>query len=256
MTTDQAKLLAGLLVGRWGGGAERLAMFTLVFSDPGVVYEHALTAVKEIILEDREKCPTPNQILGAYHGAKKAATVETASGALPMCHYCLAEGGWHLDHSDTKHPPREACAPYLPTILVRDDANKVLGPAWGHKPACASHGRQISRKEGHGGWEPHHLKQHRDEIRAWRDRWEAEHAQVAAKIIEDNIAGDYKSPAAFVTVVVNAPPTENKATPSDFDPEIDPEVGVTENDAVVPAVSVEPPMTPAEEAAFNARIRF
>lgn len=77
MTGDQAKNLATLLVGRWGGGAEKMALLTLTFSDPGLVYEHALTAVREMVMEDREKCPTPNQILGAYHGAKKAATVTT-----------------------------------------------------------------------------------------------------------------------------------------------------------------------------------
>lgn len=256
MTSDQARTLAGLLVGRWGGGAERTALFVLLFSDPGLVYDHALAAVREIVLEDREKCPTPNQILGAYHGAKKAASVVTSDGSLPPCHYCLAEGGWHLDHSDRLYPPREATAPYLPTILVRDDANKVLGPAWGHKPACASHGRQISRKEGHGGWEPARVKEHRGDLVEWRDRWEAEHAVAAAAAIDAEMSR-HPSPTvtAFVTAAVNAPPPASVARTASLEPAVVP--GATEPETSFPvAISPLPSLTPAEEAAFDADIPF
>lgn len=257
MTSDQAKALATLLVGRWGGGAERTALFVLMFSDPGLVYDHALAAVREIVLEDREKCPTPNQILGAYHGAKKAATVSTPSGGMPPCHYCLAEGGWHLDHSDMKYPPREACPPYLPTILVRDDANKVLGPAWGHKPACASHGRQISRKDGHGGWESPYTKEHRESLREWRDRWEGEHAVHAAAMIEQELAA-HPSITSFVIAAVNAPPPASVARTATLDPVVAP--GPTKPETPVYEAQVRsdvpPPMTPDEEAAFDAGIQF
>lgn len=249
MNGDQAKALATLLVGRWGGGTERLALFTLTFTDPGLVYEHALTAVREMVMEDREKCPTPNQILGAYHGARKAATVTTPTGGMPPCHYCLAEGGWHLDHSETLYPPREACPPYLPTILVRDDANKVLGPAWGHKPACASHGRQISRREGHGGWESGYTKEHRESLREWRDRWEAEHAEAAAAAIEAEVGSPHhptpkvapQVPSVASIAVVEAPPRPDPAV-------------VAFVNAAVNAPS--PEMTDPEIAAFDADIPF
>lgn len=261
MTGDQAKALATLLVGRWGGGTERLALFTLTFTDPGLVYEHALTAVREMVMEDREKCPTPNQVLGAYHGAKKAASVTTSDGAMPMCHFCLAEGGWHLDHSDTKYPPREACPPYLPTILLRDDANKVLGPAWGHPPACASHGRQISRKQGHGGWEPPRVKEHRDEIREWRDRWEAEHAIAAAAALDAMVVPPHHptqevasagQPTASVAVVDDGPRPlmETLTDILSLGRMTDCEV------AALPSDEKPPPMTADEEADFDRGIRF
>jgi len=133
--------------------------------------------------------------------------------------------------------------------LVRDDANKAMGPAWGHKPACASHGRQISRREGHGGWESGYTKEHRESLREWRDRWEAEHAEAAAAAIEREVGPPHHptpkvapQPASLPSIaVVDAPPRP------------DPAVAAFVNAAVNAPT---PGMTDAEIAAFDADLTF
>jgi hypothetical protein len=199
----------------------------------------------EYAVENCERLPTVKGVIAMYRKAEALARIESKTAGTP-CHFCQVEGGWHLDHSTQMYPPREASAPYLPGIVVRDDAGMVLGQAWGHPPACASHGRQISRSQGHNGHETGWVKDRAVELREWRDRWEAMHAESAAAAIEESIANDHRRPTeaaakSFVAQAIAAPHSdENVAVAGDF--QLPSETSV--------------PMTPDEEASFNAGIRF
>jgi hypothetical protein len=198
----------------------------------------------EFAVENCERLPTVKGVIAMYRKAEQLARVEAKTAGTP-CHFCRAEGGWHLDHSTQMYAPRDAIAPYLPGIVIRDDAGMALGSAWGHPPACASHGRQISRKQGHAGHETGWVKDRKTELVEWRDRWEAMHAESAAAAMEDSIALDDRRPptaaaVSFVAQAVAAPhPTENVAVAGD---------------SQLPSETN--PMTPDEETEFNRSIRF
>ena len=245
MLPEQAKQLATLMVGRFGGGDPRMVLYVSVLKDLDFV--PASEAVNEFVMGDREKAPSPNQMIGAYYGARNAARAKSEDGP-PPCHFCREEG---------RANPFPATAPYLATVTIKTDDGKVLGPAWGHPPACAGHGLKVSREKGHNGYEPPRVKEHRDEIRQWRDRCEAEHAEWAAKRIEDELARSHPTPTvaatrAFVDAAVSAPiPASAVAVAPDFQSPTETE---QKNDHF--SGSPLPPMTPEEEAAFDAGISF
>lgn len=155
-------------------------------------YDNALMAqAVEYAVENCERLPTVKGVIAMYRKAEQMARTEAASEGVP-CAYCKAEGGWRVQGSTRLVKEiRTAVAPYLPGIMVKDDTGMILGPAWGRLPACASHGLEVARKQGHGGWESPRVKEHRDEIREWRDRWEAEHAIAAAAAIEAEVGSPH-----------------------------------------------------------------
>ena len=213
----------------------------------------------EYAVENCERLPTVKGVIAMYRKAEQLARVETAAAGVP-CAYCKAAGGWTIAGSDRLIPEiRTAVPPYLPGIMVRDDAGSAMGPAWGRLPACASHGLSVARREGHGGWEPSRVKEHRGDLVEWRDRWEAEHAVNAASAIEAEMARHPSAAVtAFVTSAVNAPPPASVAVSASFEPavvlgSIEPETSLS----VAPLRSdVPPPLTPDEEAAFDRGIKF
>ena len=138
-------------------------------------------------VENCERLPTVKGVIAMYRKAEQLARVETAAEGVP-CAYCKAEGGWRVQGSDRVVPEiRMAVAPYLPGIMVKDDTGMTLGPAWTRLPACASHGLEQARKQGHGGYERPWVKERIDDLREWRDRWEAEHAEAAARLLQADI---------------------------------------------------------------------
>jgi hypothetical protein len=165
-----------------------------------------------------------------------------------------------LPFSDKVIPEvRMAVAPYLPGIMVKDDAGMALGPAWGRLPACASHGLEIARKQGHGGYERPWVKDHQDELREWRDRWEAEHAEAAAAAIEREIVATKGTTRAFVTAAVNAPLPESVARTETFEPAVAPEPTPAGNVAPAPDFNpfADPPgMSAKQVERFDAGIPF
>ena len=241
MLPEQAKQLATLMVGRFGGGDPRMVLYVSVLKDLDFV--PASEAVNEFVMGDREKAPSPNQIIGAYYGARNAARSKTDAGP-PPCHFCVAEG---------RPNPFPATAPYLSHVTIKTDDNKVLGPAWGHPPACAGHGLSVSRNQGHNGFEPARVKEHRDEIRQWRDRCEAEHAEWAAKRIEMELARSHPAPPvaatrAFVQAAVSAPiPKSADAVAPDF--QYPKETAVAADPEIAP-------LSAEDEAKFDSEIPF
>ncbi len=228
-------------------------------------------------VENCERLPTVKGIIAMYRKAEQMARVETAAEGVP-CAYCRAAGGWNLPGSSRLVPEvRMATAPYLPGIMVKDDAGMTLGPAWTRLPACASHGLEQARKQGHGGYERPWVKERIDDLREWRDRWEGEHAIHAAAMIEQELAA-HPSVTSFVPAAVNAPPPASVARTATLDPVVAPEstqpetsLPVASSPGVdrlrqalaeagafkgVPGPDVMVPMTPDEEAAFDAGIRF
>ena len=222
-------------------------------------------------VENCERLPTVKGIIAMYRKAEQMARVETAAEGVP-CAYCRAAGGWNLPGSSRLVPEvRMATAPYLPGIMVKDDAGMTLGPAWTRLPACASHGLEQARKQGHGGYERPWVKERIDDLREWRDRWEGEHAIHAAAMIEQELAA-HPSVTSFVTAAVNAPPPASVARTATLEPVVAPEPtqpetslceapGRLDIDAAVEsvrpvAISPPPSLTPAEEAAFDADIPF
>ncbi len=201
----------------------------------------------EYAVENCERMPSFKAVIAMYRKAEALARTVSAAEA-PPCRFCVMEG---------RAVPFPATAPYLPNVTIKDDQGMVLGPAWGHPPACAGHGLKVSRERGHNGYEPPRVKEHRDEIRQWRDRCEAEHAEWAAKRIEDELARSHSTPTvaatrAFVDAAVSAPiPASAVAVAPDFQSPTETE---QKNDHF--SGSPLPPMTPEEEAAFNAGIAF
>ena len=195
-------------------------------------------------VENCERLPTVKGVIAMYRKAEQLARVESKSAAVP-CHFCLMEQGWTLPNGVKRYAPRDAVPPYMAGVMVRDDAGMALGPAWGHPPACASHGLSVARREGHAGYETGWVKERKTELVEWRDRWEATHAESAAAAMEESVADDYRRPStaaavAFVAQAVSAPaPAENVAVAGDFQ-----------------LPSETNPMTPDEEAEFNRGIRF
>lgn len=210
-------------------------------------------------VENCERLPTVKGVIAMYRKAEQLARTEAASEGVP-CAYCRGEGGWRLPFSDKVIPEvRMAVAPYLPGIMVKDDAGMALGPAWGRLPACASHGLEIARKQGHGGYERPWVKDHQDELREWRDRWEAEHAEAAAAAIEREIASTKGTTRAFVTAAVNAPLPESVARTETFGPAVAPEPTPTGNVAPAPDFNpfADPPgMSAKQVERFDAGIPF
>lgn len=231
-------------------------------------------------VENCERLPTVKGIIAMYRKAEQMARVESTAEGVP-CAYCRAAGGWNLPGSSRLVPEvRMATAPYLPGIMVKDDAGMTLGPAWTRLPACASHGLEQARKQGHGGYERPWVKERIDDLREWRDRWEGEHAIHAAAMIEQELAA-HPSVTSFVTAAVNAPPPASVARTATLDPvvaldptqpetslpvasspgidrlrqaldEADAFKGVPGPDVMVPT----PGMTPDEIAKFDNEISF
>ena len=201
----------------------------------------------EYAVENCERMPAVKGVIAMYRKAEALSRTVSAAEA-PPCRFCVMEG---------RAAPFPATAPYLPNVTIKDDQGMVLGPAWGHPPACAGHGLKVSRERGHNGYEPPRVKEHRDEIRQWRDRCEAEHAEWAAKRIEAELALSHPAPTvaatrAFVDAAVSAPiPASAVAVAPDFQSPMETE---QKNDHF--SGSPLPPMTPEEEAAFNDGIRF
>lgn len=210
----------------------------------------------EYAVENCERLPTVKGVIAMYRKAEQLARVESTSAGVE-CAYCRAAGGWTLPGTDRVIPEiRQAVPPYLPGIVIRDDSGMALGAAWGRLPACASHGLDVSRKQGHGGYERSWVTQRIDDLREWRDRWEAEHACAQAKRVEDELARSHPAPStadtrAFVAAAVSAPiPASADAVAPDFQypKETDREFAALASDV--------PPMTPDEEAEFNSQIKF
>ena len=222
-------------------------------------YDNALMAqAVEYAVENCERLPTVKGVIAMYRKAEQMARVETAAEGVP-CAYCKAEGGWRVQGSDRVVPEiRTAVAPYLPGIMVKDDTGMTLGPAWTRLPACASHGLEQARRQGHGGYERPWVKERMDDLREWRDRWEAEHAEHAAAMIERELAA-HPSVTSFVAAAVNAPPPESVARTASFEHSVAPESTQPETSLSVAHLPVPLPssgMTPEEEAAFDAQVPF
>ncbi len=213
-------------------------------------YDNALMAqAVEYAVENCERLPTVKGVIAMYRKAEQMARVETAAEGVP-CAYCKAEGGWRTKGSSMLVKEiRTATAPYLPGIMVKDDAGMTLGSAWTRLPACASHGLEVARKQGHGGYERPWVKERMEELREWRDRWEAEHAEAAAAAIEREVGSPHHpapkvapQPASLPSIaVVEAPPRP------------DPAVAAFVNAAVNAPT---PGMTDAEVADFDANVPF
>jgi len=205
-------------------------------------------------VENCERLPTVKGIIAMYRKAEQMARVETAAEGVP-CAYCRAAGGWNLPGSSRLVPEvRMATAPYLPGIMVKDDAGMTLGPAWTRLPACASHGLEQARKQGHGGYERPWVKERIDDLREWRDRWEGEHAVHAAAMIEQELAA-HPSVTSFVTAAVNAPPPASVARTATLEPVVAPEPTQPETFVSVASLPTQG-MTPDEIAKFDNEISF
>ena len=246
MNDLEAMKNAAALCNAFGARDETIRAYGVAFKG----YDNALMAqAVEYAVENCERLPTVKGVIAMYRKAEQMARVETAAEGVP-CAYCKAEGGWRVQGSDRVVPEiRTAVAPYLPGIMVKDDTGMTLGPAWTRLPACASHGLEQARRQGHGGYERPWVKERMDDLREWRDRWEAEHAEAAAALLQAEIDRTHhpipkvapQGPSLPSIAVVEAPPRPDSA------------VAAFVNAAVNAPL---PPMTPEEEAEFDSGIRF